>query len=153
MKEHIKVKCQKAMYGLHRLRNVRKYLTREATEVLALGTVISHLDYSNALFIGLPKIDLEKLQSVQNKAARLVLAEDAPSSSTQCLKLLHWLPIHFRIQHKVLTLVFKAVHGERPQYLRDMFTHGVTSRNLRSTNRYKKLHIPSVKKRPLLIVQ
>ena len=83
--------------------------------------------------------------SVQNKAARLFLAEDAPSSSTQCLKLLHWLPIHLRIQHKVLTLVFKAVHGEGPQYLRDMFTHRVTSRNLRSTNRYKELHIPSVK--------
>ena len=67
MKEHIKVKCQKAMYGLHRLRNVRKCLTREATEVLALGTVISHLDYSNALFIGLPKIDLETCKVSKTK--------------------------------------------------------------------------------------
>ena len=63
------------------------------------------------------------------------------------LKQLHWLPIHFRIEHKVLTLVFKALKGTAPQYLKDMLLKLSKSvRLLRSNNMYMKLDIPKVKR-------
>ena len=37
-------------------------LSKEACRILVQSLVISHLDYGNALFIGLPDCDLDKLQ-------------------------------------------------------------------------------------------
>ena len=51
---------------------IRKYLTRETTEMIVHALVASKLDYCNSLLYGLPKFLIAKLQSVQNSAARLV---------------------------------------------------------------------------------
>ena len=134
------------MNGLYRLKQVRKVLTDEATETIAVGIVVSHLDYSNSILIGLPKQEISRLQRVQELAARAVLGRKANESSIRHLKQLHWLPIHLRIEHKVLTLVFKALKGTAPQYLRDMLKLSKSVRLLRSNNMYMKLHIPKVKR-------
>ena len=49
MQNHITEMCRKAMYGLYRLKQVRKVLTDEAAETIAVGKVMSHLDYSSAI--------------------------------------------------------------------------------------------------------
>ena len=103
------------MYGLYKLKRVRKVLTDEAAETIAVGVVMSHLDYSNAILIGLPKYEINRLQRIQVLAARAVLGRKAHESSTRCLKQLHWLPIHLTIEHKVLGLVFKALKDTAPQ--------------------------------------
>ena len=33
------------------------------------------------------------------------------------MKILHWLPIEFRIKFKLLTIVFKILQGNSPSYL------------------------------------
>ena len=51
---------------------------------------------------------------------------------------LHWLPLHARIQFKILTLIFKAQRGLAPKYLVDVILrpHSASShRPLRSSNR------------------
>ena len=71
------------------------------------------------------------------------------ASATECLKTLHWLPIKYQIKHKMATLVYKSCHQLAPQYLQDLIqlemnNHG---RSMRSTNNYKTLHIPRVKRK------
>ena len=51
MQRRITEMCQKAIEGLYRLKQVRKVLTDEAAEKIAVGLVMSHLDYSNAILI------------------------------------------------------------------------------------------------------
>ena len=144
MQKHITEMCRKAMYGLYRLTQLRKVLTDEAAETIAAGIVMSHLDYSNAILIGLPKHDISRIQRVLVLAARAGLGTKAHESSTRCLTQLHWLPIHLRIEHKVLTLVFKALKGTAPQYLKDMLKLSKSVRLLRSNNMCMKLHIPKI---------
>ncbi len=36
---------------------------------------------------------------------------------TPILASLHWLPVHFRIQFKIVFFVFKALNGKAPSYL------------------------------------
>jgi len=43
-----------------------------------------------------------------------------PFSSNELLKQLHWLPLEWRIQFKLATLTFKALHTGRPPYLTDL---------------------------------
>ena len=68
---------------------MRKDLTDEAAETIAVGIAVSHLDYSNAILIGLPQHEINRLQRVQALAARAVLGRKAHGSNTRYLKQLH----------------------------------------------------------------
>ena len=72
-KSHIVRKCRTAMFSLLKIKHIRKHLTAQACEVLVHGLVMSHLDYGNSLFFGLPDCDIKQLQRVQNAAAKVVL--------------------------------------------------------------------------------
>ena len=102
LQHFIAIKCKTAMYSIIKIRNIRKSLTVEVAHTLVLGIVISHLDYANALYINLPDVDINKLQRIQNIAAKLVLGSCKYDSATECLHYLHWLPVRKRIQFKVL---------------------------------------------------
>ena len=58
------------MLNLLKIKAARKYLTRKACAKLTISLVISHFDYANAILVGLPKVSLDKLQRVQNMAAK-----------------------------------------------------------------------------------
>ena len=45
MQKHIVEMCRKAIYGLYRFEQVRKVLTDETAETIAVGIVMSHLDF------------------------------------------------------------------------------------------------------------
>ena len=71
MNVHIGKICSKAFRGLYNIRQIRKFLTVQSTKTLIHAFVSSHLDYCNALLFGLPKYQLDRLQKVQNAAARV----------------------------------------------------------------------------------
>ena len=134
------------MWNIQRIKHIRSGLTREACETLVVGMVISHLDFANALLIGLPECEISRLQQVQNIAAKLVLSDG--DSSYNCLKRLHWLPVRLRIQHKVLTLVYKCLFTDgMPRYLKDLLIRRTTQRyGLRSASAGVKLVVPFVRR-------
>ena len=51
---HIAQKCKRTMLNIHRLKHIRRFLTREAACVIAQSLIISHLDYCNSINAGLP---------------------------------------------------------------------------------------------------
>ena len=83
---HITKKCQFAIsYGLHNLREIRKYLPQKAAEILVHGLVHSQLNFCNGLLSGLPNCQLQRLERLQNKAARIVTTSPFGSPSTPLL--------------------------------------------------------------------
>ena len=99
------------------LRRYRKCLTLDAAKTIALRLVISHLDYTNALYSGLPTTELNKLQRIQNIAAKIVTGAERHNSNIEALKSSRCHLIYLQVKYKVLTLVFKSLHGLAPQYL------------------------------------
>ena len=81
------------------------------TATLVHALVISRLDYCNSVLYGLPAYQIAKLQRVQNAAAILVYMVPKFAHISPYLMEIHWLPIKFRIEFKVLTLTFQAIHG------------------------------------------
>ncbi len=62
---------------------------------------------------------------------------------TPVLRSLHWLPVTFRIDFKVLLLVYKSLNGIGPKYMADMLTEYKPNRPLRSLGS-SQLEIPRV---------
>ncbi|KAF7646862.1 hypothetical protein LDENG_00181120, partial [Lucifuga dentata] len=48
---------------------------------------------------------------------------------------LHWLPVSFRTDFKILLLVFKALHNQTPAYICDLLTSYKSDCCLRSSDR------------------
>ena len=55
-------------------------------------------------------------------------------SITPVLISLHWLPVHYRCQYKLLIYVYKAQQGKAPSYLQELITPYKPNRALRSEN-------------------
>jgi len=72
--------------------------------------------------MGINQASLNRLQKVQNAAARLLTGVSKRDHITPVLISLHWLQIRYRIDFKVLLLVFKALNGLIPVYLSALFS-------------------------------
>ena len=131
---HVSSICRSSFYHLGNLSRIRKYFTKESAEVAVHAFVTSKLDYCNALLYGLPKYQLQRLQYVQNTAARVVLRVCKLQHITPVLCELHWLPIQYRIIFKILLLVYKSLNGTSPSYLAQKLYYRSHTRSLRSVS-------------------
>ena len=137
---------------LYNLRHIRKYLDQKSTESLVHAFISGKVDYCNGLLFGLPGSQILKLQRVQNACARIVTNTSKYSHITPTLKELHWLPINYRINFKILLLVYKALNGQAPTYLSELLLPKTqpTSHNLRSSKDRFLLKIPVIKTKATL---
>ena len=135
MSDFVNKKVSTCMYHLKAIAKIRRFLTLEATQSLVQAFVISRLDYCNSLLYGVSKQNIQKLQKVQNAAAKVVLQCHKFSRATPLLKQLHWLPVSFRIQFRILVHVFKSLNDSSPQYIKDLLATYNPARNLRSQSR------------------
>jgi len=88
------------------------------------------------LFTGLPKESTNKWQLVQNAAARILTNTQKRDHISLVLESMHWLPVLFRIDFKVLLMIYKALHNLALTYLSDClsFYQPAFFLSLRSSN-------------------
>ncbi len=104
-------------------------------EKLVHAFMTSRLDYCNALLGGCPaSSSINKLQIVQNAAARVLTRSRKYDHITPILQSLHWLPIKFRISYKIVLLTYKAINGLAPAYLTSLLSCYNPTHSLRSQN-------------------
>lgn len=71
---------------------------------------------------------------VQNAVSRLLTGSGRRTHITPILSSLHWLPIKFRIDFKILVLTFRALNGKSPQYIADLLLPYSPGRAFRSSD-------------------
>ncbi len=70
---HVKQLCKTSFFHLRNIARLRPMRTIADAEKLVHAFVSSRLDYCNALLIRIPGKNLQKLQSIQNSAARILM--------------------------------------------------------------------------------
>ncbi len=108
-------------------------LPEKSRETVIHAFITSRLDYCNSLLYGISKSQVARLQLVQNAAAKFLKNGRKFDHVTPILRALHWLPVHFRIEFKILLFVFKCLNNLAPNYLSDLLCPYNPSRSLRSS--------------------
>jgi len=116
--KHISQVVSAGHFHLRKIASIKKYIPSDLLTTLVHAFITSRLDFCNALYYGLPSYEIDRLQKLQNQAARLVTNTKKRDHITPVLRELHWLPVQARIIFKILTFAFRAVRGTGPAYLR-----------------------------------
>jgi len=114
--------CSPAKTGTIRLKHyhLKPIPSCSTRRLLVHGFITSRLNYCNGLFASCSVVVRQRLQQIQNIAARLVCSEPALSHAAPLLHRLHWLPTAKLITYKLCVLMYDIYHGQAPAYITDL---------------------------------
>ena len=77
----------------------------------------------------------EKLQKLQNRAARILMCANYDSNIDELFRALGWRKLKYQRLESATVMMYKSLHGMTPEYLssRFVFRNDVTSYRLRNT--------------------
>ena len=126
--------CKACFFHIRARRQIRAYLTTQASKTIAAAIVGSRLDFCKSLLAGTSVSNLARLQRVQNTFARVVAQKPRFCHITPVLSDLHWLPVRHRISTKIATVTFRVLLSQQPSYLASPIPRYVPTRALRSSS-------------------
>ena len=135
--------CRTGYYHLKNFASFRRALSKKDTETIIHAFVTSILDNGNSLLYGISKKYLNKLQVLQNSAARVVENLQKYDHITETRKKLHWLPVEARIIFKILKFTWQCLNNMAPIYLTNLIKETDNGRNLRN-NKSTRLKVPRI---------
>ena len=89
--DHISGICKSTHFHLRGIGRIRNLLTFDATAQLIHALITSRLDFCNSILYNLPNKQIERLQRIQNQAARILKHIPRRNHITPVLRELHWL--------------------------------------------------------------
>ena len=127
MSDHVTQLCKSVNWLVRNIYRIRPFIDYDTCHNTVRGIILSRLDYCNVLLNGITKKDLNRLQKLQNKCARLICKKSKFEHVTPLLKQLHWLQVNERILFKTLLYVYKSLNGLTPQYIQNSLVVKISS--------------------------
>ena len=127
---HVGKICQSTHFHLRNIGKIRHLIDNDTCKLLVNSLITSRIDYCNSLLIGANAKCINRLQAIQNKAARLITKSRKYDHITPILRDLHWLPVKQRIEFKILLTTYNILNDNGPSYLKDLLECYEPSRTL-----------------------
>ena len=128
--DHVDYICKKANRGLGIMRQIRDYVPPETLENIYYTMVLPHLDYCSPVWDTCAKGLRDRIQKVQNRAARIITRSDYTIRSSDILQNLSWDNLeNRRFQQKITTMYKIVIDDNMPKYLCDLFRSVSTIHN------------------------
>ena len=121
-KEHIKTVSTKVSRAIGFLKHAKTFLRQETLKALCTGIVEPHFRYCCSVWGCAGLTELNQLQKLQNRAARIITNSSFDTPSRPLIDQLGWKTIEELVASESKTMVFKSLHELAPQYLCDLFT-------------------------------
>ena len=134
-KEQIKAVSAKVSRAVGFLKHAKNFLPRETLKTLYTGIVEPHFRYCCSVLGCCGSTEINQLQKLQNRAARIVTNSSFDTPSRPLIEVLGWKTIEQLISIESETMVFKSLNELAPQYLCGLFTKNsqCSTRTLRNT--------------------
>ena len=104
------------------LRHAKSFLPKETLKTICTGVVEPHFRYCCSVWGCAGSTEINQLQKLQNRAARIVTNSSFDTPSNPLIESLGWKTILELIQKESQTMVFKSLKGLAPQSLCNLFT-------------------------------
>ena len=126
-------KVVKGCYAtIKKFSQVTGFLSEDDLKQLVSSYVFSQIDYCNALYYGISTNLVNKLQRVQDFAARLVSKTKITARNMDKVLLdLHWLKVKFRSVYKICLITHNCLNRNAPKQIMSMLNYGDSSRTMK----------------------
>jgi exonuclease III len=143
---HINKMHSKVSQRLGVLKRVRPYMSVKTTKLLYNALVLPLLDYVNVIWSNCGKTLFDRVQRIQNRAARTILRCHPRTSKADMLSTLGWLSCKQRTDMHSAIMYYKILNDLAPPYLTNLITRvdQIHNHNTRS-NSGKNMFIPPIK--------
>ena len=111
---HIESVCKKMCSALDLIKRIRNFVPFHTLLNIFIGLVKPQFDYCSIVW-GCCSISLaEKLQKLQNRAARISLSAPYDSNATDLFRRLNWKNLRNQNLYTKAIMMFKTLNGETP---------------------------------------
>ena len=119
---HISEVVSKVAKVLAALRRLRPICPQSTLVAIYKSLILPHLDYCSAVWGCIGNGLSQKLEKLQNRAARIITGSGWDVRSAQILCALKWESLADRRSKQLKSLMFKTANNLVPEYLSDKFT-------------------------------
>ena len=140
-KAHADYVCKKVASRVSILGRIRSFVTKEAATLLHNALILPLFDYCDIAWSNLLQQDIDRLQRLQNRSARIITR---CSPSSEAIEQLQWPTLSSRRYYHKAKLVFLCLHSLVPSYFSSYFTRFSNVHHY-STRQSMRLSLPKVK--------
>ena len=110
----------KVSRGIGMLGLAKRYLPLETVQMMYRSLIEPYFRYCCPIWGSISSTSLQRLQKLQNRAARIVTDSPYDAHLEPLIKELGWLTIKQLIDTETVKIVYKALHNEAPKYLKEL---------------------------------
>lgn len=132
-KDHITKQLQKVYAKSGALRKIRRFVPGNVMLRLYKTFILPHFEYCCPLFLGLGKVQANRLEDANYYILRSLLGYLKSTLYDELLRILNMETLDQRRKQQYLILLYKCLHNDGPKYIRDFFSFRETMDNLRGT--------------------
>ena len=139
--KHVDEISKKVSSAIGALKRVRPFIPTDVAVQIYNALILPHFDYCSPVWDGMSGCLSDKLQKLQNRAARVITQSPFDTSSNILLAMLRWEKLSLRRKKQKALIMYKTLNELAPDYLQCLFTERhVNDYNLR--NLEGKLSLP-----------
>jgi hypothetical protein len=125
----------KASKGIGMMRRIKQFVPKSTLVKIYNAIVLSHFDYCRLVWDNCCDYLKNRLQKLQNRAARIITGKTYEVSSEDVLKELDWQPLNQRYKTNKSIFMHRIRNEKMPSSISNMFKIRINDRyDLRSNN-------------------
>ena len=114
--------CKKVSSAIGALKRVRPFISKETAIQIYNALIMPHLDYCSPFWDSLSGYLSDKLQKLQNRAARFITKSPFDTSSNHLLSTLDWERLSLWRKKQKALMMYKTMIDLAPEYLQSIFS-------------------------------
>ena len=136
-RRHVNNMIGSAIAKFKDLNKLKKFLNADSKKILANSLILSYFNFCDMVYMNIDMYLKKRIQKIQNLCLRFIfdIKKREHWSSQEYRKKINWLSMSDRRTLNGLSLLFKIINGQAPDYLKDMFTF-ISEISDRSTRSY-----------------
>ena len=127
-KKHVDETSKKVYCGIGALKRLKPFISTDYAIKIYRSLIQPHFEYCSAVWDGISGHLSQKLQKLQNRAARAITKSNNETSSSLLRNALGWENLSTIRKRQKAIMMFKTIHKFSPKYLQDLFIERSTNK-------------------------